>query len=1192
MSAEAEKSVRTGRRQRGAAMMIFMILLTMAALAYLLSSLSPGLTEARRERQTQEVLAQARDALIGYALRYREDQIADGQYDRVYGYLPLPDLGTSRNNNSPACTQEGCDAANFSGNGLNKTVIGRLPWRTLGIQPLRDGNGECLWYMVSGSHQRIQRVTPMNWDTLGQIDVVATNDTDKLKSLMATDHDRPIAIIFSAGPPVGNQNRGQIGSDVVTECGGNYTPENYLDPSLAAALLKNDGVTPAPDIYFSGGNSVDTSSNNLAISTQGKVFKEGSNLRGACSQNNSNCALIGNDAGLTLTPDTLFGTIRKNASFRTDINSMFDRITDCLRDSTPSGSYAKIAGADNDPCYGTNLPPRGYYPSYKEMLWIAGVTSQVNGNNCAGALLFASQRNTTWEFAGEPSGNTPKCPKTNPLNPYQCRITASDKSDQANYLESINLTSFPGGTLFSGPEMLERASPTQTPWQDIVRCIPTTRSFVTTQSPGLAAASLPQMAGYDPGTRTITLGQTVVGSPLASSVSNFLYGCAWRPETHTLGSGLRSYFTFRINDVGGATWPTLGFTYTLADGDNNGIDACGAAGQHLGFSGNNTESPFIASPKIAFEIDPRREGAFTPMSSVSSLTNGRNDPPTDAANYRGGHVALVYWGGETPIETYKPPQLPLPAPPYCIPPASYSSSDSKCYLPQEEDDNVHGQTAFFRTVAGVPFPPPPTNPAAPIPRRNIPPDSPAGVYKLDPVTASVPVNQDFHVRLELTRTRHVRIDTAANLDLNAPGNPVNGMTLAAGDRVWVRYQTEPAENGLYVWNGAAIPMTRVADGEPAANSNLPRVRVATTDPISIILPGDDTIDGVYLFPGDRVLVKDQLAPAQNGVYVWQDAGHPLVRADDAGSPAELAGMLVEVQQGQKNARSIWRQNVTSLVVGTTALSWTNYRVKLVAPATTNPASPGAELDGIKMKLGDRVFVKNDRVYLWRGATTPMVPADDVVAGSSIVQIQQGAEANALWLINGPASKLLTVRVATQASVNLAAPGASIDGVPLAAGDRVLVRYQGDASQNGIYVVSGGALVRAADAGTAPALAGAATLVLAGSDVGRVFRQTTLAANGTLDTDSVQWSAIDRSTSYLLEAWILLDNRTYTNQMAAMKDTTRPMRLLSPGFTPQLQDRPVIPYPFRNARPGFTIGQRTSINDQTVSIRNYFTTWFE
>jgi hypothetical protein len=117
-------------------------------------------------------------------------------------------------------------------------------------------------------------------------------------------------------------------------------------------------------------------------------------------------------------------------------------------------------------------------------------------------------------------------------------------------------------------------------------------------------------------------------------------------------------------------------------------------------------------------------------------------------------------------------------------------------------------------------------------------------------------------------------------------------------------------------------------------------------------------------------------------------------------------------------------------------------------------------------------------------------------------------------------------------------------------------------------------------------------VLEGSDVGRAFRQTTLAATGTIDVSPVQWMAIDRSTSYLLEIWILLNSSSYSSKIAAMQDTTRPMSILYPTFTPHLQDRPVIPYSFRNARLGFTIGQRTSINDQTVSIMNSFTSWLE
>jgi type II secretory pathway pseudopilin PulG len=1156
-------------------LLIFSIIIVMAALAYLISGLIPDLSEARRERKSQEALAQARDALIGYALKYREDQRAQGQPGQVYGYLPLPDLGSTRNQNL-GCTNEGCDAANFAGNALNTTVIGRLPWRTLGIGPLRDGQGECLWYAVSGSHQRIQQVAPMNWDTLGQLDVVVANSSAALVSALANAHERPVVVIFSAGPPLPGQNRSPPPSpppagDDVTECGGNYNVANYLDPSVPAAL---GGVTN----YLAGTNSAsgvtgDSDPDNdpdapKALSPRGKVFDSGGSfLPHACQ--GANCNLVANDKGLELTGDALFGAIRKHAYFRTDINSLLDRMTDCLRDEIAAGAgpagYAKIAGADNNACYGSGIVPLGYYPHYRDQVFIARGAMSVNGViNCPAALAFANQRG-----AG------------------QFRQSLVNRSAAANYLESINLTSFTGaGTLFSGQEQFERVSSTQTISQDIARCVPSSASFVTTQSPGLIAAGLPQLANYSPTTRTLTLGQPIVGSALNASVSNFLYGCAWRPETHTLGSGLRSYFTFRIDDAGGATWPTLGFTFTLADGDNNGTDACGAAAQHLGYSGNNTESPFIAPPKVAFEVDLRREMGFNP-SAADHLLNGRNDPPSPS--YRGGHVAISYWGGETAINT-----TVLSIPP-CTPPAF--DFGGTCYLPQEEDDNVHAQPPFARTG----FPAPPQNPAVPATELAVPPDSPAGAYKLDPTLTSTPVSPNFfHVRTELTRTSYVRVATAANLDLNAPGNPVNGVTLFAGDRVWVRYQTVSSENGLYVWNGAATPMTRTADGESASNFSLPRVRVATTGNINVNSASDPIIvDGVYLFDGDRILVKNQTAPSENGVYYWKAAENRLIRADDANSAAELAGMVVEVRQGALNAGSIWRQNTTNLVVDATALGWSNIRVKLAAPASTILASPGAELDGIRMKSGDRVFVRNNGVYIWNGAAVPMTAALDIVVGSSIVQIQQGSEANAWWLINGASSqRLASVRVATRKPIGEPGPdwnnpGSQIDSVGMLVGDRVLVKDESDASKNGIYVWNGAAvaMTRATDADASGELAGALVQVLEGSNVGRAFRQTTIAAAGTIDASPVQWAALDRSTSYLLEIWILLDSPS-TDKIAAMKDTTRAMSLLYPGFTPHLQDRPVIPYSFRNARPGFTIGQRTSINDQTVLINNSFTTWLE
>ena len=79
------------------------------------------------------------------------------------------------------------------------------------------------------------------------------------------------------------------------------------------------------------------------------------------------------------------------------------------------------------------------------------------------------------------------------------------------------------------------------------------------------------------------------------------------------------------------------------------------------------------------------------------------------------------------------------------------------------------------------------------------------------------------------------------------------------------------------------------------------VRVATTTNITISsdLNVGDTIDGVTLVDGDRVLVKDQTDASQNGIYV---AGSSPARASDADSAAELTGgSFTFVEEGSTQA---------------------------------------------------------------------------------------------------------------------------------------------------------------------------------------------------------------------------------------------------------------------------------------------------
>lgn len=96
------------------------------------------------------------------------------------------------------------------------------------------------------------------------------------------------------------------------------------------------------------------------------------------------------------------------------------------------------------------------------------------------------------------------------------------------------------------------------------------------------------------------------------------------------------------------------------------------------------------------------------------------------------------------------------------------------------------------------------------------------------------------------------------------------------------------------------------------------------------------------------------------------------------------------------------------------------------------------------------------------------------------------------------------RVATQGNIDLANPGASVDGVSLTAQDRVLVQAQTAASANGIYVYNGAAvaMTRALDANTFDELEQAVTSVEEGTSAGLSYRQTTV--NGTLGTTAVTW----------------------------------------------------------------------------------------
>lgn len=94
-------------------------------------------------------------------------------------------------------------------------------------------------------------------------------------------------------------------------------------------------------------------------------------------------------------------------------------------------------------------------------------------------------------------------------------------------------------------------------------------------------------------------------------------------------------------------------------------------------------------------------------------------------------------------------------------------------------------------------------------------------------------------------------------------------------------------------------------------------RVATTANINLA-SAPSIIDGVTLNSGDRILVKDQTALSENGIYVFNGAGSALSRSLDADEDSEVTAMMtVGVSEGSNHADQVW--TVTSndpLVVGT------------------------------------------------------------------------------------------------------------------------------------------------------------------------------------------------------------------------------------------------------------------------------------
>jgi hypothetical protein len=163
-------------RQGGAALLALMTILVATAAVAGTLALQRLARSDTTQRSEQHQLALAAEALRGHAFR-------------LHCLAPI----TPANTLLPCPNSAGADgvaAASCPG-----TTRGWLPWATLGVPPLRDTSGTCLWYERSGTTARV----------------------------------------IAPGAARAGQNRTSLPARVL--CNGNYTSGNYLDAADASQTV-------------------------------------------------------------------------------------------------------------------------------------------------------------------------------------------------------------------------------------------------------------------------------------------------------------------------------------------------------------------------------------------------------------------------------------------------------------------------------------------------------------------------------------------------------------------------------------------------------------------------------------------------------------------------------------------------------------------------------------------------------------------------------------------------------------------------------------------------------------------------------------------------------------------------------------------------------------------------------------------
>lgn len=188
------------------------------------------------------------------------------------------------------------------------------------------------------------------------------------------------------------------------------------------------------------------------------------------------------------------------------------------------------------------------------------------------------------------------------------------------------------------------------------------------------------------------------------------------------------------------------------------------------------------------------------------------------------------------------------------------------------------------------------------------------------------------------------------------------------------------------------------------------VRVATTE--NIVLSGAQTIDGVAVVAGDRVLVKNQSAAAENGIYVA--AVGAWARAADFDLASELPGAATLVTAGATQAGQQWRLSTEApITVGTTALSFVQ-----ISGGASYSAGNGINISGGVIAVDTAVVARKASADVGNGTDSVITVTHNLGTQDISVSVREKATNAGVicdWVSNGVNTVQLTFGTAPSAA---------------------------------------------------------------------------------------------------------------------------------------------------------------------------------